>query len=122
MAHPVSLFGAVALGIVLASSAADAQTVRHHARHPADDGRQITVRKGVEPWLTLGTWAPVGSRNSYALDTLKTPQRNVVQGTFGAGRGWNSNRLPNQNTIPESYRPLITVSAPGLSDPLFSWY
>jgi hypothetical protein len=122
MAHPVSLFGAVALGIVLASPSADAQTVRHHARHPAADGRQITVRKGVEPWLTLGTWAPVGSHNSYALDTLNPPQRNIIQGTFDAGRGWNSNRLPNQYSLPESYRPLIIVSSPGLSDPLFSWY
>ena len=122
MAHPVSLFGAVALGIVLASSSADAQTVRHHVLHPAADGRQITVRKGVEPWLTLGTWAPVGSRNSYALDTLRPPQRNVIQGTFDAGRGWNSNRLPNDRTLPQSNRPLIIVSSPGLSDPLFSWY
>ena len=122
MAHPVSLFGAAALGIVLASSLADAQTVRHHARQAAADGRQITVRKGVEPWLTLGTWAPVGSLNSYAIDTLRPPQRNVIQGTFDAGRGWNSNRLPNDRTLPQSNRPLIIVSSPGLSDPLFSWY
>ena len=67
MTHPVSLLGAAALGIVLATSCAEAQTVRHHAHHPADAGRQITVRKGVEPWLTLGTWAPVGSRRATFL-------------------------------------------------------
>ena len=123
MAHPVSLFGAVALGIVLASSLADAQTVRRPPRQPVADGRQITVRKGVEPWLTLGTWAPVHSRQGYVLDMLNPPQRNVIQGTFDAGRGWNSNRLPNQYTLPESYRPLIRVSSPGLTGfPLFSWY
>jgi hypothetical protein len=127
MAHRVSLLGAAALGI-LVSSHAQAQTVHHRAHHPAAashpaaDGRQITVRKGVEPWLTLGTWAPVGSRNSYALDTLRPPQRNVIQGTFDAGRGWNSNRMPNDIYLPQANRPLITVSSPGLSEPLFSWY
>jgi hypothetical protein len=64
----------------------------------------------------------VGSRNAYALDTLNPPRRNAIQGTNIAGVGWNSNRLPNQYSLPESYRPLITVSSPGLSGPLFSWY
>ena len=35
MTHPVSLLGAAALGIVLASSCAQAQTVHHRAHHPA---------------------------------------------------------------------------------------
>jgi hypothetical protein len=121
MTHPVSLFGAVALGIVLASSCAEAQTVHHRARHPAPAGRHITVRKGVEPWLTLGTWAPVGSRNGYALDTLRPPlRRNEVQGTLVGMRG--NDRLPNDRTLPEANRPLIDVSWPGSSAPLFSWH
>jgi hypothetical protein len=123
MTHPVSLLGALALGIVLASSCAEAQTVHHRAHHPAaagEAGRQILVRPHVEPWLTLGTWAPVGSRNSYALDTLNPPQRNTIQGTFAGLRG--SNRLPNQYSLPESYRPLIIVSWPGSDEPLFQWY
>lgn len=121
MTRPASFLGAIALGIVLASSLAEAQTVRRHARHPAAAGHQITVRKGVEPWLTLGTWAPVGSRQGYALDTLTTPmRRNTVQGTFVGMRG--NDRLPNDVRLPQANRPLITVSSPGLSGPLFDWY
>ena len=86
MAHPVSLIGAAALAIVLATSCAEAQTVHHRAHHPAAAGRQIIVRQGVEPWLTIGTWAPVGSRKGYVLDTLTPPQtqRKTDQGTFEA--------------------------------------
>ena len=121
MTHPVSLLGTVALGIVLASSCAEAQTVHHPAHHRAVAGRQITVHEGVAPWLTLGTWAPVGSRNGYALDTLTSPtQRNTVQGTFVGMRG--NDRLPNEVRLPEANRPLITVSSPGLSGPWFEWY
>ena len=121
MTHPVSLFGTVALGIVLASSCAAAQTVHHPAKHPVAD-RQITVRKGVEPWLTLGTWAPVGSRQGYVLDTLRPPiqPRNSVQGTFVEMRG--NDRLPNDIRLPEANRPLITVAWPGFNGPLFDWY
>ena len=83
MTHPISLFGAAALGVALAFSwTAEAQTVHHRAKHPraaGEAGRQITVRHAVEPWLTLGTWAPVGSRQGYALDTLQPPQRDTVQ-------------------------------------------
>jgi hypothetical protein len=126
MTHPVSLLGTVTLGIVLAwSCAAEAQTqtVPHRARHPAPTGRQITVHeRGVEPWLTLGTWAPVGSLNGYVGDTFRPPQRNVVQGTVAAGPGWNSNRLPNQYSLPQSNRPLLIVSWPGSGDPLLSLY
>jgi len=123
MTDRASLFGAVALGIVLASSCAQAQTVHHRARHPAAAGaagRQIIVRPRVEPWLTLGTWAPVGARQGYALDTLQPPQRDSVQHTFVGVRG--TDRLPNQYSLPESNRPLITVAWPGSSEPLFSWY
>lgn len=120
MSHPVSILGAVALGIVLASSLAEAQTVHHRAKHPAAAGRQITVRKGVEPWLTLGTWAPVGSRQAYVLDTFRPPQRNAIQGTFQGMRG--NDRLPNDVRLPEANRPLLDVSWPGSSEPLFSWH
>ena len=47
-------------------TSADAQAARHRTKHPAvagAAGRQIIVRQGIEPWLTMGTWAPVGSRN-----------------------------------------------------------
>jgi hypothetical protein len=121
MTRPASFLGAIALGIVLASSSAQAQTVHHRAKRPVAAGHQITVRKGVEPWLTLGTWAPVGSRQGYALDTLTTPmRRNTVQGTFVGMRG--NDRLPNDVRLPQANRPLITVSSPGLSGPLFDWY
>jgi hypothetical protein len=120
MTHPVSLLGAVALGIVLASSCAEAQTVHHRAHHPTAAGRQITVHEGVAPWLTAGTGASVGSRNAYVLDTLRPPLRNTVQGTFVGMRG--NDRLPNQYSLPQSNRPLIIVSWPGSNEPLFSWY
>ena len=122
MTNPVSCLGAVALGIILASSCAQAQTVHHRVKHPAAAGRQITVQKGVEPWLTLGTWAPVGSRNAYVLDTLRQPQaqRTANQGSFSGVRGID--RLPNDISLPQANRPLIIVSSPGLSGPLFDWY
>jgi hypothetical protein len=121
MTHPVRLFGAVALGVALASSGAQAQTAHHRVKHPAPAGREIIVRKGVEPWLTLGTWAPVGSRQGYALDTLSTPmRRNTVQGTFVGMRG--NDRLPNELRLPEANRPLITVAWPGYSGPFLDMY
>jgi hypothetical protein len=124
MTHPVSLFGAVALGIVLASSSADAQPVHHRVHHhraaARDIGREITVRKGVQPWLTLGTWAPVGSRQGYVLDTFRPLDHNTVQGTFVGMRG--NDRLPNDVRLPEANRPLITVAWPGYNGPLFDWY
>jgi hypothetical protein len=124
MTHPVSLFGAVALGAVLASScAAQAQTVHHRAHHrpvAREAGRQIIVRPRVEPWLTLGTSAPVGSRQGYVLDTLRPPERNTVQGTFVEMRG--NDRLPNDVRLPQANRPLITVAWPGYNGPLLDWY
>jgi len=120
MTHSISLVGAVALGVVFASTCADAQPVHHRAKHPAPAGRQIIVRHAVEPWLTLGTWAPVGSRQAYALDTLNPPQRTASEGTFVGMRG--ADRLPNDVSLPEAKRPLITVSSPGLSGPWFEWY
>jgi hypothetical protein len=120
MIRQIGALGAIALGIVLASTCADAQTVHHRAKHPAPAGRQIIVREGVEPWLTLGTWAPVGSRQAYALDTLRPAQRTSNEGTFVGVRGLD--RLPNDIHLPEANRPLITVAWPGYSGPLFDWY
>jgi hypothetical protein len=119
MTHPVSLFGAVAFGIVLASSCAEAQTVHHRAHHRAAAGHEITVHAR-ESWLTAGTGASVGSRNAYVLDTLRPPQRTSNEGTFIGVRGLD--RLPNDIHLPEANRPLIIVSWPGSSEPLFSWY
>jgi hypothetical protein len=122
MTHPVSLLGAVTLGIVFASTSAGAQTVHHRAKHPALAGHQIIVREATPSWLTLGTWAPVGSRQGYALDTFMPPQsqRTANQETIQGVRGID--RLPNDIRLPEANRPLITVSSPGLSGPLFDWY
>jgi len=122
MRHSLTLLGAVALGIAVAASSAQAQAVHRKARHPAPApaGHDITVRKAVEPWLTLGTWAPVGSRNGYVTDTFRPPQRDTVENTFVGVRG--TDRLPTPQSLPESYRPLIIVSSPGLDAPLFSWY
>jgi hypothetical protein len=121
MIRQLGLLGGVALGLVVASSGAQPQTVHHRAaHHSAAAGRQIIVRQGVEPWLTLGTWAPVGSRSGYALDTLRPPQRYSNEGTFVAPRGLD--RLPNDVSLPEANRPLLTVSAPGLSAPWLDLY
>jgi hypothetical protein len=122
MTHPLRLAAGVALGIALASSCAQAQTVHRHAQHPApaSAGHDITVHRGVEPWLTMGTWAPVGSLNGYASDTFRPPQRDTVERTFVGVRG--TDRLPNPVTLPQSNRPLIVVSQPGVEGPLFSWY
>ncbi|HEY1454544.1 MAG TPA: hypothetical protein VGF57_13875 [Roseiarcus sp.] len=121
MTHPFSLVVSVTVGAILASSGAQAQTIHHHARHQAPTGRQITVHEqGVEPWLTLGTWAPVGSRNGYVTDTFRPLQRDTVQNTFVGVRG--TDRLPNPVSLPQSNRPLIIVSQPGADGPLFSWY
>jgi hypothetical protein len=121
MTHSLKLLGAVAIGIALAASCAQAQTVHHKAQHPAAvAGHDITVHKGVEPWLTMGTWAPVGSLNGYASDTFRPPQRDSVERTFVGVRG--TDRLPNPVSLPQSNRPLIIVSQPGTEGPLFSWY
>jgi hypothetical protein len=123
MMRAIGLFSAVAVGFIVASSGADAQTVRHRAHHrpiQSPAGHDVTVHAGVAPWLTLGTWAPVGSRNGYALDTLRPPERNTIQGTFSGMRG--NDRLPNDVSLPQANRPLITVSSPGLGGPLFDWY
>jgi hypothetical protein len=128
MTHSVKLLSMAALSVALAASCAQAQTVHHRARHPAantgatNTGHDITVHAGVEPWLTLGTWAPVGSRNGYVQDTFRPPERDAVQGTFAAGRPMNSNRLPTPVSLPQSYRPLLIVSWPGSGDPFLSWY
>ncbi|HEY6519097.1 MAG TPA: hypothetical protein VIZ19_06990 [Roseiarcus sp.] len=122
MTHPINLVRVAALGIVMATSCADAQTVHHRMKHPAAAGRQIIVREAVEPWLTLGTWAPVGSRQGYALDTFRPAQaqRTANQETFQGVRGID--RLPNDGSLPEANRPLLIVSSPGLSGPWLQLY
>ncbi len=120
MMRQLGLLGGVALGI-LVTTCAQAQVIHHRvAHHPVPAGHQIIVRQGVEPWLTLGTWAPVGSRSGYALDTLRPPQRYSNEGTFVAPRGLD--RLPNDVSLPEANRPLLTVSAPGLNAPWLDLY
>jgi hypothetical protein len=116
----IGFLGGAALATLLAATCANAQTVHHRARHVAPAGHDIMVHRGVEPWLTLGTWAPVGSRNGYALDTLRPPDRFASQGMFVAPRGLD--RLPNDVSLPQANRPLLTVSAPGLSGPVLDWY
>jgi hypothetical protein len=54
------------------------------------------------------------------MDTLRPPQRYSNEGTFVAPRGLD--RLPNDVSLPEANRPLLTVSAPGLSGPWLSLY
>ncbi len=103
MMGSVKLAGAVALGLVLGlSSAANAQAVHHHPRHPAHPapaGRQITVYAN-ESYLTAGTGASVGEYNGYALDTLSPPGTYLpfVDHTTVGLRG--QNRLPNNFTVP----------------------
>jgi hypothetical protein len=123
MTHPFSLAASVTLGVALAAASAQAQTVHRHRAHPAPvpAGHEITIHeRGVEPWLTMGTWAPVGSLSGYATDTFRPPQRDSVEKTFVGVRG--TDRLPNPVSLPQSNRPLIIVSQPGVEGPLFSWY
>src|SRR5271166_689739 len=94
MVRSVQLIGAVAAAFALAISVADAQTphpsalharAKHGVARPKDEGRQITVRKSTPSWLTLGTSAPVGSRNGYVVDTFNQPS--PVEGSFSGYRG-----------------------------------
>jgi len=100
MMRSVKLMGAAALGLSLGfSSAADAQALHRHLRHPAAEGRQIIVHPR-ESYLTAGTGASVGEYNAYALDTLQPPgtfMPSVDHTTVGL-RG--QNRLPNDFTAP----------------------
>ena len=112
MARSITCLGIGALALALAwSGAASAQTVHHKAQHPAAAGRQITVHPGPS-YLTGGTGASVGSHNEYVYETFHPLERDVVQGTFAAGRAWNSNRLPNRFTVPGSEEPLFYLPAP----------
>jgi hypothetical protein len=97
MAHfpslALRLAGALAITAALgATSAVEAQTPpprHHHARSakPApDSGRQITVRKNANSYLTLGgeDGTAVTSPNNYVLDTFSPPS--PVAGTMMQGR------------------------------------
>ncbi len=98
MTRSLMLAGVATLGLGLGLPGADAQTTHRHQRHPAAEGRQITVY-GRESYLTLGTGADVGSRNGYALDTFgaNTHMPYIDHTTVGM-RG--QNRLPTNFTVP----------------------
>jgi hypothetical protein len=100
MLRSVKLFGALALGAALVLPfAANAATVHRHARHPAAEGRQITVY-GRESYLTLGTGASPGDFNGYALNSISStaPFNPGVDHTTVGVRGLE--RLPNNFTVP----------------------
>jgi len=98
MKRSIKIFGASVLGVVLGLSAANAQTVHRHARHPVAVGRQIIVHPR-ESWLTAGPGAFVGEYNGYALDTFRPGQfMPNVDHTFVGVRGLD--RLPNNFTVP----------------------
>lgn len=107
MTNSHKIAGAIALGVVLASSSlVNAETVRKQARHAAPAGHEITVHPR-QSYLTNGTGASVGSRQGYVLDTFRPPQRNSVEGTFVGVRGLD--RLPNQYSLPQSNVPLFML-------------
>jgi hypothetical protein len=99
MKRSIKILGAAALGVVLGLSAANAQTVHRHARHPAAAGRQIVVHAR-ESYLTAGPGAFAGEYNGYALDTFAPPGEFMpnVDHTFAGVRGLE--RLPNNFTVP----------------------
>jgi hypothetical protein len=100
MKHTIGILGAAALGVVLGlTSAANAQTVHRHARHPAVAGRHIVVHPR-ESYLTAGPLGYVGEYNGYALDTLQLPGEFLpkIDHTFLGMRG--EDRLPNNYTLP----------------------
>ena len=124
MTHPVSLFGAAALGVALAFSwTAEAQTVHHRAKHPraaGEAGRQITVRHARR---TVADPRHVGAR--------RLPQRLCSRHSAAAAAGLDEDtfvglrglsRLPNQYSLPELNRPLIDVAWPGYNGPLLGWH
>lgn len=101
MAHSVQILAAATLAAVLVlPGAANAQTAHRHARHPAAEGRDITVHAR-EAWLTAGTAVPFGSRSGYVLSTFAgggtTFTPNVDHTTVGV-RGLD--RMPNNFTVP----------------------
>ena len=97
MMRSATMMGAVALGAVLGlTSAAGAQTVHRHPRHPVAQGRQITVYGG-ESYLTLGTGASVGDFNGYALDTFSP------LGTYMPYVDHTSVGLRGQNCLPTNF-------------------
>jgi hypothetical protein len=102
MMRSVKILGAATFGIALAlvsAASAQTQTVHRHARHPAAEGRQITVY-GRESYLTLGTAASPGDFNGYALNSISStaPFNPGVDHTTVGVRGLN--RLPNNFTVP----------------------
>jgi hypothetical protein len=100
MLRSVKTYGAVALGCLVGLvSTADAQTVHRHVRHPAAEGRQITVY-GRESYLTAGTEVPVGTYSGYALDTISStaPFMPFVDHTTVGVRGLD--RIPSNLTVP----------------------
>jgi hypothetical protein len=100
----VKILGIAALGAALvASGAANAQTVHRHARHPAAAGHVIVVHPR-ESYLTAGPGADPGQYNGYALDSISATQYmpEIDHTTVGL-RG--QNRLPNNFTVPGCCNP-----------------
>jgi hypothetical protein len=100
MTRSLRFLGAAAVIGLWFVSAADAQTIHRHPRHPVGEaGRQITVH-APESFLTLGTGASPGDFNNYALSTIAStaPFNPGVDHTTVGVRGLN--RLPNNFTVP----------------------
>jgi hypothetical protein len=101
MASSLRVLAAAALAAaVIAPVAADAQTAHRHVRHPAAEGRQITVY-GRESWLTAGTSVPVGSLNNYVLSTFAGGGTTFVPNVDHTNVGVRGlERMPNNFTVP----------------------
>ena len=101
MASSLRVLSAAALvAAILAPVDADAQTAHRRMRHPAAEGRDITVNAR-ESWLTAGTSAPVGSLNNYVLSTFNGGGTTFVPNvdhTIVGVRGLQ--RMPSNFTVP----------------------
>ncbi len=89
------------LGLV---ATADAEVSQRRVRHAAPEGHQIVVHAR-ESFLTLGTSAPVGYANGYALDTIAStaPFTPFVDHTGVGVMGLD--RIPTNMTVPGCCRP-----------------
>jgi hypothetical protein len=104
MTRSIKMVAIAALGAALvASSAATAQTVHRHLRHPAAAGHVIVVHPR-EAYLTAGPGADPGQYNGYVLDSISPTQyMPETDHTFVGLPG--QNRLPNNFTVPGCCNP-----------------